>query len=74
MKKVYNSKFKKSKRHGQITFDQSTIPFDENKIKKINLKFNSGEAIVFDSLVYHRTVRKSDKIRVSFDLRLFSKD
>ncbi|MDB3991355.1 hypothetical protein N9382_00035 [bacterium] len=71
---VYNSKFKKSKRHGGITFDHSVLPFDEKKVEKINLDFNSGEAVVFDSLVYHRTVRKSDKIRVSFDLRLFSRE
>jgi len=73
VEKVYNSEFKKSKRHGKITFHQSMIPFDENKIKKINLNFKPGEAIVFDSLVFHRTVRKSNKIRISFDLRLFSK-
>ena len=69
--KVYNSKFKKSNRHGNITFDKCEIPFNEKKIKTLSNFFNPGEAIIFDSLIYHRTVREGNNIRVSFDLRVF---
>lgn len=72
--KIYNSYFKKSIRHGHITFDKSKIPFDENNIKTIKFNFKPGEAVIFDSLIFHRTVRKAKQIRVSFDLRVSKKN
>jgi len=73
--KIFDCKFEISKRHGEVRFKNSILPSSVPlNIKTSKFDFNEGQGIIFDSLIFHRTVRNNRKIRLSFDLRVFSEE